>query len=399
MFKSLKRITYQAEDIDKAREWYSAFLNKEPVFDTPFAVIFTIGNCSLSVMKGTPPLPEDTRRVATYWEVEDVDAAYRRLLEAGAAPLAEVKTIFTIKVAQVVDPFGNIIGITGEAVPPGEQTVDRRPSETARTAAFCRALAAADEREEIRGPDTLAEIFLDEDDKKSLRDHASREWVITRLITPKLYGYFVARTAFIDEIFRKALRSNIPQIVIFGAGYDTRTCRFQDLIKDTRIFEMDIRPTQMRKKERLIKAGIAVPEHLTFIAIDFATESIADALLPAGFDPSDKTLFIWEGVMYYLSAEVVDAVLGFIASHSPGGSALCFDHMTQPVASVHSGEPFQFWVDNEAIEAFMSERGFRMMEHLTPDKIRKRYLTLCDGSAVFDTLPFFSFVHAAVKKL
>jgi len=397
MFKSLKRITYQALDLDKAREWYSALLHREPVFDTPFAVIFTVGGCSLSVIKGIPPLPEDTRRIITYWEVEDVDSAYQTLLEAGALPVSEVKTVFSIKVAQVADPFGNVIGITGDAVRPEEQTVDRRPSEAARTVAYCRALAALDDREEIRGPDSLASIFLSDDDRRTLKDHASREWVITRLITPRLFGYFMARTAYIDEVFKKALRSNIPQIVMLGAGYDTRPYRFQDMIRDTRIFEMDIRPTQQRKRDKLIQKGIAIPEQLSYVTIDFTTETIEDTLIPAGFESSEKTLFIWEGVMYYLSAEAVNSVLGFVAAHSPEGSTICFDHMSQAVESVHSGEPFRFWVGNDDLEAFLSPRGFKMLEHLTPDRIRKRYLTLCDGSTAFDTLPFFSFALASVK--
>ena len=63
--------------------------------------------------------------------------------------------------------------------------------------------------------------------------------------------WLIARTAYIDAIFKQSLLENIPQIVFLGAGYDTRTYRFRELIKETNIFELDIKPTQQRKKEKL----------------------------------------------------------------------------------------------------------------------------------------------------
>ena len=66
-------------------------------------------------------------------------------------------------------------------------------------------------------------------------------------------GYFLARTAYFDHVFKSACEENIPQIVFLGAGYDTRACRYKDIIKSTRIFELDILPTQQHKKEILHK--------------------------------------------------------------------------------------------------------------------------------------------------
>ena len=57
----------------------------------------------------------------------------------------------------------------------------------------------------------------------------------------------LARTAFFDNLFIDALNKNIPQIVLLGAGYDTRAYRFADLNNATKIFELDIAPTQNRK--------------------------------------------------------------------------------------------------------------------------------------------------------
>ena len=57
MFKSLQRISYQVDDLGQAKQWYSKILGTDPVFDTPFAVIFRVGNCSLSLVAAAKPLP------------------------------------------------------------------------------------------------------------------------------------------------------------------------------------------------------------------------------------------------------------------------------------------------------------------------------------------------------
>jgi len=55
-------------------------------------------------------------------------------------------------------------------------------------------------------------------------------------------------------------------------------------ISITRIFELDIQPTQRRKKELLYQAGIALPDQLIFVSINFNTDNIGDVLNQAGFN-------------------------------------------------------------------------------------------------------------------
>ena len=120
-----------------------------------------------------------------------------------------------------------------------------------------------------------------------------------------MYGYFIARTAFIDNIFENAINDDIPQIVFLGAGYDTRSYRFIKQLKSTVIFELDINTTQQRKTEILKKNKIDIPNSLSFVPINFNTDEIADVLSKAGYDKTKKTLFIWEGVTYYLTKEKI----------------------------------------------------------------------------------------------
>jgi len=409
MFQSPRMISYQVPDLGKASEWYSRLLGRDPAFESPMAVIFTVGDCVLALV----PLgdsPKGNSGEVAFWSVDDIDDAYRRLIESGAAPLTEI-TLLMLKsrIARVTDPFGNVLGIICDSE--SKKSVEDRPSESALTVAYCRALATYDAREEVRGPDRLAEIFVAEEGKKSLKDPAAREWMIKRLCGS--YEYFVARTAYMDQVVQQALRDDVPQIVMLGAGYDTRPYRFGSEIKGTRIFELDAHPTQQRKRRLLAQAYVPIPPQLVYVTINFEREQLAEVLARAGFDRKAKTLFVWEGVTYYLSPRAVDDTLAFIRNNSPSGSALCFDYMIQApdlasrygVSAVweawrkaYSSEQVRFGIEEGKVETFLSQRGFRLIENLAPDEIEKRFLTLKDGSPAGRAVALFNLAHASVSE-
>jgi methyltransferase (TIGR00027 family) len=262
--------------------------------------------------------------------------------------------------------------------------------------AYCRALSAHDEREGLRGPDYMAEIFLKERGGTSLRDQPSREWAITRLLSPGLYAYLYARTAWFDAVFAEELRSDVRQIVLVGAGYDSRAYRFRDMLRDTRIFEVDVPTTQERKRSILEEAKVAIPDQVRFVPVNFKTDTLDQVLPNHGFDTAARTLFIWEGVMYYLEAESVDRVLEFVVRSSGHASCLCFDYMNQAIPSTRAAEPFQFWVSSDELEPYLAKRGLRLAGHLTPHDIDKTFLTLPDGTPTGHTRPFFCFARAEV---
>jgi methyltransferase (TIGR00027 family) len=278
--------------------------------------------------------------------------------------------------------------------------------------AMLRALAAHDEREEIRGPDHLAEIFLTEDRRSLLSDPAKRKWVLQNKITPGAYEFMLARTAYFDHVVRQALLSNLSQVVFLGAGYDTRPYRFRDLVRDTRIFELDAAPTQLRKREILEQTATPLPDTLKFLPIDLSRDDLRSVLLAADFSMEAPALFIWEGVMYYLTAEAVDATLAAVRSLSAAGSSICFDYgslspgtlsedrgrkLREHLRSNHPGEPVKFGIPSGSLEAFLNERGYTLVECLSSTEMESRYLTLRDGSVLGKVAPLFAFAHAAVE--
>jgi methyltransferase (TIGR00027 family) len=291
------------------------------------------------------------------------------------------------------------------------RSVANKPSETAMATATLRALASHDSREEIRGADYLAGIFLTEDRKSPLKDKTKRQWVMQNKIAPGAYEFMIARTSFFDQIVRDALVRDLPQIVFLGAGYDTRPYRFKDLVQGTRIFELDAPPTQFRKREVLKNNAIAMPQELKFVPIDFSQDNLQTVLLDAGFSLDKPALFVWEGVTYYLSSDTVDETLSAVRELSSTGGSICFDYgsispetlndegakkMREHLKANHPGEPTKFGIPRGALESFLSERGYVVVECLNSSDMETRYLTLRNESIVGKVPTLFSLVHAAV---
>jgi len=261
--------------------------------------------------------------------------------------------------------------------------VEKRHSETAIFAALYRAIANKEFKNEGFGSDYLAEYFLPSHFKffikfKKIRVNVKNK---SNKLTPGMYEYMLARTAFFDNVFIDALNKNIPQIVLLGAGYDTRAYRFAKLNNTTKIIELDIATTQNRKKKCLKKAQIDIPKHVTLVPINFNKESLKSVLEKAGYENSEKTLFIWEGVSYYLDPESVDATLEFVNNSSHNESVIAFDYaisiseeninnyygvkkFAQSWRKHRSDELFRFAIDEGKIESFLEQRGLKIVNHL-----------------------------------
>ena len=182
MYQGLRSLVYKVSDIEKAKNWYSRVFNTKPYLDMAVVVLFSIGDSilALSQSKGATIKSDDS--VIAYWEVDDIDSEYKRLLELGATVHTEIDTVLNTKRATVIDPFGNIFGIRSRIADAGRQSVERKPSQTAMGVATARALAAVEDREEIRGHDYLAQIFLPEDIKASLKNaKIMREMMASRI--------------------------------------------------------------------------------------------------------------------------------------------------------------------------------------------------------------------------
>ncbi len=112
MLQGLRTAIYHVGDLEAAKRWYADVLGEQPYFDEPFYVGFDVGGFELGLLPEEGDASRSGTGVITYWGVDDVDAALTRLLELGARERGDVQDVGDgIRLATVLDPFGNVFGI------------------------------------------------------------------------------------------------------------------------------------------------------------------------------------------------------------------------------------------------------------------------------------------------
>ncbi len=129
-----------------------------------------------------------------------------------------------------------------------------------------------------------------------------------------------ARTRFFDSFFLDATQAGIRQAVILASGLDARAYRL-DWPTDMKVFEIDQPQVITFKTETLAGLGAAPTADRRAVAIDLRQNWPA-ALIEAGFDRSQPTAWIAEGLLGYLPPEAQDRLLDNISALSADGSRL-----------------------------------------------------------------------------
>ena len=154
-----------------------------------------------------------------------------------------------------------------------------------------------------------------------LMGHKFSAWFGKKL-APGLHEHLIARTRFIDDLIEKAANSGAEQYVILGAGYDLRAHRL-DLPSSLRVFEVDQAEVQARKRSKLPE-NLTNSDNVTYVAVDFTHQSLAEQLTAAGFDKSKPTIFTLEGVSQYITKEAVSSTIEELAALIQTTSATFF---------------------------------------------------------------------------
>lgn len=276
-------------------------------------------------------------------------------------------------------------------------SVQIRPSRTAKGTAICRAMAWLEEKVPRVCTDELAKFFLDPWTVWLLKFNYIRQQYKTRILPPGAYEYVMARTIHMDALFVRALEHRWPQIVILGAGYDSRSYRFKHKIDKTRIFEVDAYGSQQHKRQCMRRAQLEWPSQTAFVCVDFAHQDLAPMLDEAGYDPDLQTLFLLEGLVMYLPEPQVQYLLSFMRQNRSAGTTIAFDYIFRSVVNGTSsaygareqyeivrnvGEPMQFGLEYDEMTEWLASEDFKIESHYTPDDFENTYLKDNNGELV-----------------
>ncbi|WP_017658548.1 class I SAM-dependent methyltransferase [Baaleninema simplex] len=203
------------------------------------------------------------------------------------------------------------------------------------------------------------------------------------------YLYVILREKYGDDIIESAIEAGCQQILLLGAGYDTRFFRLSSIQNNSvKTFEVDLPETIENKKQYLLKQFDNIPHGLSLIPLDLNQDDL-DCLVEYGFNPQTPTIYIWQGVSYYLNQENVSNTLDFIKNKMTPGSVFVFDccsplmtfkNETIPGINFNIdrlaeiGEPYRFGMYGDEMERWLSEKGFQNIEILQQDDLEERFL-------------------------
>lgn len=145
--------------------------------------------------------------------------------------------------------------------------------------------------------DTLASIFLSDEFKK-LATQISKVSSSTELLIN-------LRTKFFDDTLVKQIENSTQQVVILGAGFDTRSIRLGE--SHVKFFEVDKKEVLQFKSQKLRSHGYS--ENSTYIACNYLDTDFISQMEGKGFDSTLDTFFLWEGNTMYLSVEDIIGLL------------------------------------------------------------------------------------------
>ncbi len=283
-------------------------------------------------------------------------------------------------------------------------------------AAGMRAVAAQDPDEKIRNPDNLAAKFLSPAFwfwTALDADYAQSQKFIKFYRVSSYYTHN-ACTKHIDGILTTAVGKGLRQVVIIGAGLDSRPYRFHLSMPEVRFFEVDL-PATVERKQALVRTVIGTPPStVNYVALDYRQGAIESALNESGYDPAVKTVFICETVTRYIDASAVDRILRFVTDNAAAGSELVFDYIFEDIANGDFskmpwarfqavrvsgyGYPWKFGIAPSKAAHFVSSRGFDVISDLDAGQLAQRYLVRSDGTVDGRPTPYVRILHAVVKE-
>jgi methyltransferase (TIGR00027 family) len=260
--------------------------------------------------------------------------------------------------------------------------------------------------------DPYAEYFLSEDERADLSNLEKLRAGIAMYdqMMPGVNGAIVARIRFIDEYLLECVKQGFKQLVIIGAGYDTRAYRFPEVKANLKVFEVDHPETQQFKILKTREIFSTLPDHVIYVPVIFGIDRLDKNLFENGYNPKLKTLFIVEGLLMYVPPPAVDGLLSFVANASGPGSAFVADYFTVSVIEGTSrlkeaqalrqfvekeGAPLQFGFEEGKIEDFFKERGFESVKTVTSASCKEKFFK--NASRNRSVSAMFNFVHATVS--
>ena len=203
-------------------------------------------------------------------------------------------------------------------------------------------------------------------------------------------AFVLCRHRFIDDHLLAELAGGAQQVIVLGAGYDSRAYRFAAELDGRTVYEVDLPPLS-RRKAAIVAAHPEIFGHTCVrrVETDFRAQSLRTALIEAGFSVLGRTFVAWEGVVAYLDLEAVTSTLATVHELCGPGSVVALDlwdgaggpgaaaavRRIAAHAFAFVGEPVTFGLSGTLAGEFLETQGFTVFDLARAPELAARYST------------------------
>jgi methyltransferase (TIGR00027 family) len=174
--------------------------------------------------------------------------------------------------------------------------------------------------------------------------------LIERLTIPGILLHYALRKKCIAGLVRSAVINGATQVVIIGAGFDPLSLELHHEFSRAQFWEIDHPATQRHKLRTFPEIGT---KRLHFVAMDLSgTAFDGHALIKDSFDPTQRAVWIAEGLLMYLTPDVVSSLMKTSKSLTAPGSQFVFTFMEK-----QSDGRIRFDSQSKLVDWWLRERG------------------------------------------
>jgi methyltransferase (TIGR00027 family) len=237
--------------------------------------------------------------------------------------------------------------------------------------------------------------------------------IIAGIIQRKLPGALasgIARTKCIDDLLSKTIQHGVRQVIILGAGFDTRALRLP-FLKQIPVIEIDHPNTAALKTATLHNLPPQLLSHIRYLQIDFNTQSLEDLLRDHQIDFHLPTTIIWEGVTNYLTQAAVDHTFSLL-ERFVHGSYVIFTYVHKQVLDTPASffgatkllqdlqdieERWTFGFEPEELPAYLNGYNYHLLEDMGAKDYREKYVP--ERASLLKGYEFYRLAFAKKKSL
>lgn len=251
-----------------------------------------------------------------------------------------------------------------------------------------------------KNPDYLGDLFVNGKWKNYL-DNPERSKKYFQDKLPGIVFYHLIRTKHFDNSLLRWIHNHPDsQVIILGTGFDSRSIRFKDLLKEYKIqiYEVDLKALLDYKKDTIHHKLNLMLDNVIYVSCNFQKDNVIERLQSNNFDITKPTLVLWEGVTYFLTEDNVRHYLKLLKDNITSLLQITFDYDFRDFVEGNLnfyggeelyklttnalGEPHLFGLNYNEVDSYALRNGYTLKSNYTSFMLEALYLRDTFGNSV-----------------